>query len=43
MWRALSISPYEAECLRPHPPLLWLHQLRADDYAGAAATLHGRD
>jgi nuclear pore complex protein Nup133 len=26
--------------LRQHPPLLWLHQLRADDYAGAASTLH---
>jgi nuclear pore complex protein Nup133 len=30
-----------SESLRPHPPLLWLHQLRADDYAGAASTLHG--
>ena len=29
------------ECLKPHPPLLWLHQLRADDYVGAAGTLHG--
>lgn len=30
-----------SDSLRPHPPLLWLHQLRADDYAGAASTLHG--
>ena len=29
------------DCLRPRPPLLWLHQLRADDYDGAAATLRG--
>ena len=29
------------DCLRPRPPLLWLHQLRADDYVGAASTLRG--
>ena len=28
-------------CLEPRPPLLWLHQLRSEDYAGTAATLHG--
>lgn len=28
-------------CLEPRPPLLWLHQLRSEDYAGTAATLRG--
>ena len=28
-------------CLEPHPSLLWVHQLRAEDYSGAARTARG--
>jgi len=28
-------------CLEPHPSLLWVHQLRAENYSGAARTARG--
>ena len=28
-------------CLEPHPSLLWVHQLRSEDYSGAAQTARG--